>query len=348
MIGQRAATSRIAVVGGGLIGLFTAVYLREAGHAVDLFDSRDLVAEASWAGGGIISPLRPWHEPESVWTLARRGMYLVEHWSKRLLAAGIDVEYQRSGMRVYDEVDIIQAWCREQAVECSVASESSVFLPWVSQVRTNRYGRAVVRYAQSLGVRLFPWTPVRTLTPRKDSTTLSFDGAVRSFDAAVVTAGAWSSSVMDSAGLTLDVRPVRGQMLQLGASRHSDLDTIRQPRGAYAIPRRDGSVIVGSPLEHAGYDRLPTSDGMRQLLDAVDAIVPDASERPVLAQWAGLRPWAARPEPIIGQHPVSPSLWLNTGHFRNGVTLAAASAEHLEAVMAGRAAPQPAFAIDSA
>ena len=41
--------------------------------------------------------------------------------------------------------------------------------------------------------------------------------------------------------------------------------------------------------------------------------------------------------PIIGEHPEINGLYLNTGHFRNGVILAPASAQLLLDIMLGRA-----------
>jgi len=47
------------VVGGGVIGLLSAYLLENAGQSVTLLDSEAVGTEASWAGGGIVSPLYP-------------------------------------------------------------------------------------------------------------------------------------------------------------------------------------------------------------------------------------------------------------------------------------------------
>ncbi|MGE4408349.1 NAD(P)/FAD-dependent oxidoreductase, partial [Pseudomonas sp.] len=62
------------VVGGGVIGLLSALQLAEAGCQVTLLDQGDTGREASWAGGGIVSPLYPWRYSEAVTALA--------HWSQ--------------------------------------------------------------------------------------------------------------------------------------------------------------------------------------------------------------------------------------------------------------------------
>jgi glycine oxidase len=52
---------RIFVVGGGAIGMLTALESREAGHDVVLFERGETGRKSAWAGGGIISLLFPWH-----------------------------------------------------------------------------------------------------------------------------------------------------------------------------------------------------------------------------------------------------------------------------------------------
>jgi glycine oxidase len=50
---------------------------------------------------------------------------------------------------------------------------------------------------------------------------------------------------------------------------------------------------------------------------------------PLVQHWAGLRPASPLNIPIIGRHPQLDNLYLNSGHFRYGVTMAPASAEIL-------------------
>ncbi|MHB8428410.1 MAG: NAD(P)/FAD-dependent oxidoreductase, partial [Acidiferrobacterales bacterium] len=59
------------IVGGGIIGLLSAHGLALAGESVVILDRQSVGSEASWAGGGILSPLYPWRYPEAVDPLAR-------------------------------------------------------------------------------------------------------------------------------------------------------------------------------------------------------------------------------------------------------------------------------------
>jgi glycine oxidase len=108
--------------------------------------------------------------------------------------------------------------------------------------------------------------------------------------------------------------------------------------GHYAIPRRDGHVLVGSTLEYVGFDRRTTGDARTLLLNFVRRYLPDLLADGPVKQWAGLRPGSPRGIPFIGEVPGIDGLYVNAGHFRNGVVLGLASARLLRGIMTGTVA----------
>jgi glycine oxidase len=48
---------------------------------------------------------------------------------------------------------------------------------------------------------------------------------------------------------------------------------------------------------------------------------------PIIKHWSGLRPGTPENLPTISAHPSIQNLYLNTGHFRYGLTMAPASAK---------------------
>lgn len=60
----------VVIIGGGVIGCLTAVNLVQAGWTVTLMERGNTGREASWAGGGIVSPLYPWRYSEAISALA--------------------------------------------------------------------------------------------------------------------------------------------------------------------------------------------------------------------------------------------------------------------------------------
>ena len=91
----------ILMVGAGVMGMLSALELAEAGQRVLMIDQGRAGLEASWAGGGIISPLYPWRYAPPITALAT--------WSQQafpdLIASltdstGIDSELSANGMLV--------------------------------------------------------------------------------------------------------------------------------------------------------------------------------------------------------------------------------------------------------
>ena len=139
----------------------------------------------------------------------------------------------------------------------------------------------------------------------------------------VLTAGAWSGALLPN----LKVKPIKGEMLLL-RGKPGVLDCIILDGEIYLVPRKDGCILVGSTVEDAGFDTLPTCAARAQLLKKSRALLPALAEFNIEQHWAGLRPQAPGVLPLIGAAGIN-GLYLNTGHFRLGITLAPASAKKL-------------------
>jgi glycine oxidase len=155
-------------------------------------------------------------------------------------------------------------------------------------------------------------------------------------DQVVLTAGAWSGELLATLGLELPVAPVKGQMI-LFKCQDNFLPAMVLARTRYAIPRRDGHVLVGSTLEHAGFDKTPTDQALQSLRASAHELLPALKDAEPVAHWAGLRPGSPDGIPFIGPVPSHLGLWLNCGHYRNGLVLAPASCQLLADLMLGQA-----------
>lgn len=340
------------VVGGGAVGLSSAQALLRAGYSVTLLERGEIGREASWAGGGILSPLCPWDYSDEVTRLASRGADLFAAWADELQqATGIDSEYERSGMLVLPPCDmsLAQRWCAEHAtplqqveaqeVESVLGPADALLLPQVAQVRNPRLLHALRRRAEMLGCHIIENCEVQQVVAEHGHVQkLLTSRGEFSAGSYVVTAGAWSRQLLGQHALQLDIRPVRGQML-LYKFDTPPLQHIVLQRDLYLIPRRDGYLLVGSTLEEAGFDKSVTATARKKLQQRAELLLPQLRNMPVVQQWAGLRPGSPHNIPTIGRHPQLGNLYLNSGHFRYGVTMAPASAEILLNDIAGVAQP---------
>lgn len=324
---------KIIVVGGGIVGCMTALTLAQSGHQVMIVERNKIAAqtsgEASWAGAGLLFPLLPWFYKVEVNRLSLAGAALYPEICQQLLKdTGIDPEYIQSGMLIKPPYDKILAldWCKNNHVPVEQQSEN-LLLPSVGQVRNPKLLQALRQSLIHHGVQLIEQTE---LMPIKETSEISAwqttDGQVLVADKFVVTSGAWSFELLKETASTLNIKPMRGQML-LYKTPVNSLSHIVYQDGFYLVPRQDGYLLAGSTLEDVGFDTGVTDTVKQEMQVKAEAIMQSLKHAPIIKHWSGLRPGTPDNLPTIGRHPTIDNLYLNTGHFRYGLTMAPACAQ---------------------
>ena len=313
------------------MGLATAAALLQQGAKVAVLERGAVGRESSWAGGGILSPLCPWDYSDEVNRLALRGMSLFSEFAGALHeATGIDPEYLRSGMLVLPPYDLqtAQIWCTEHGMRTELRNDG-LFLPDIAQTRNPRLVKALHTSVKQLGGHIVEHCEVQEIVEKAGQVAhLATTQGNFSADAYVVTAGAWSKVLLGEHALQADIRPIRGQMLLFKFDAPPILHIVLQ-QDIYLIPRRDGHLLVGSTREDVGFDKSTTEEAHAMLLQRAIALLPALRDMPVIRHWAGLRPGSPGNIPTIGRHPHLPNLFINSGHYRYGVTMSPSSVEVL-------------------
>lgn len=315
-----------------MVGCLTAMALTKQGCKVTVLDRGVLGAEASWAGGGILFPLLPWHYSEEVNKLALAGAALYPGLVQELIdITGIDPEFTVSGMRVLPDFDrvIAQRWCQAHEINLELHGDQ-LWLPQVAQVRNPRLIKAVRSWLEINAVELREGTEIVGLKVHGDqiSALQTKAGELLQADQYVVTAGAWSKQVLGPYALDIELKPMRGQMLLFKLA-PGLLQEILYHEDFYLIPRKDGHILAGSTIEDVGYDKSTTPQAAADLYHKAVKLLPALTNAVPVKHWSGLRPGSPDNIPLIARHPALKNLWLNTGHFRYGVTMAPASADLL-------------------
>lgn len=334
-------TYNFIVIGTGVSGLSTALTLLQRGSRVTLLERGEVGAESSWAGGGILSPLLPWDYAEPLSRLALRSMAAYASWVEKIEAqSGCIAEYWQCGMHVLDTVqpNAALAWCKAHDLaahpERTLASDG-LWLPDIAQVRNPRLVAALREAVVRLGGVIHTHCAAETATIQ-GGRMVGVRTALGTFqaDQFVLATGAWAGITLPGLAGVPNVRPIRGQML-LFKLEPGTLDTILYRKGLYLIPRRDGHVLVGSTVEDAGFDKSIDATTRQRLHADAAELLPALSALPPVQHWAGLRPGSPGNIPIIDRHPDFENVFVNTGHYRYGVSMAPASAELLVDLMEG-------------
>ncbi|MCB9655606.1 MAG: FAD-dependent oxidoreductase [Deltaproteobacteria bacterium] len=207
-----------------------------------------------------------------------------------------------------------------------------------AQVDPRRLVRALHRASLRAGVLIHEGALVHRIVHAKGQVEAVelVDQKVRT-DIVVLAAGAWSSQIFGSELHKSKVKPVRGQMVVLRPRRAPSRPFIAAG-GRYLVSRRDGRVLVGATMEECGFNKSTTAEGVSGLLSWALDTVPALAEASFVESWAGLRPATPDHRPLIGTTGVG-GLFVATGHHRNGVLHAPATAEFIRDLILERTPP---------
>ena len=341
-LGQR--TTDVILIGDGIIGLSTALELdRQGVHCVVFGTERSGVA--SFAAAGLLAPsigqvppaARPFFEanmrlyPALLATLAEVDPTL------SLVSGLVVVEGDAGGHAPAIPAPHLTSEEVQRLEPSLEAPRGAVVYPTDGAIDNVRLMRALRLTAERRpGIQLVAEAPVESIDVRPGQVVVSTESGHRVTAArAILGAGAWSPQIQ---GLPrpVPVFPLKGQMLALGVCR------IRRAvvgNGVYLVPRGN-ETIIGSTSERAGFDVSTSPQAIEALRVAATTLCPALAASESARAWAGVRPATPDMLPILGPDPDHPELLYATGHSRNGILLAPATAKVLAELVAG---DQPSF-----
>ncbi len=336
------------IVGAGVMGLLCARSLARAGRDVLLIDqSQDITRRSSWAGGGMAMPIYPWRCVEEILALMQRAYILYPSLIRELWQeTGIDIEWFVSGILTLETTEQTQAedWALKYNIPLEVLlpeevqnlipalathHQGGIWLPTVAQVRNPRLLRALESSVAQIPLIQRQFCTVQSCVQKKNKVIgVQASTGFIAADEVVITAGAWSGLLLDQLGVDFPIFPVRGQIL-LWQAPAKLLPCMLVNQGYYLIPRQDGCILAGSSMEHVGFDQSTTTQMYDELYQMAINLAPELSQYPVVKHWAGLRPGSTHGIPKIGRVAGIDNVWINVGHFRNGLLMAPSSNEIL-------------------
>ncbi len=359
---------KIAVIGGGLMGLWPALDLAQAGASVAVFEAADAPRGASWAAAGMLAPLGEAIEGAGASAgLPAFGVYGLECWRQRAAVfarAGLDIGWRAKGSLLLGAPDaaagLYAEWAQKAAglgLEAHVLDgaalhrkaphlaknfKAGLWVPGEASVDPRLVLSALRAMFTAAGGVYQSGCAVTRLRIRggKVCGVMLADGTAFDADSVIVAAGYESGAIE---GVPVEpLIPVKGQMLALCVPPEGVPDAVIRAEGAYIVPRSGapGRVIVGATSAPHCADSHIDPQVSEDLRSKAIAVLPDLAKAKVLSSWSGVRPRFADGRPRIGPcHGANApqGLYVNAGHYRNGVLQAPASAQILSALIMGAA-----------
>ena len=342
-------TVDVIVGGGGIIGLSAALELARNGYRVRVLEKGRAMSEASWAAAGMLSGNDPDH-PAELAQLARLSMRLypeylsvVEGLSGRavpvrtqatIVTTRIGSEFHPNETKVCPALSVQEA---ERRIP-GLATDGRSFC-WMEELSLNPRDlcAALPLAAAAAGVELQQETEVLAVTSRDSAVEVKTQRGTVGGGAFVNCCGAWAGGVRHS-GLerapAAAVEPRKGQMLAVRVPPPLELQYVLRSPEIYLVPRGEGLIAIGATVERAGFDRRVDPLVVAQLRAQASELWPPMVSAPVVESWSGLRPGTPDELPLIGSAGV-PRCWMATGHFRNGILLAPATAVIVRQLLQG-------------
>lgn len=356
---------RVVIIGCGVIGAMAAYELSQVpGLEVIVLDQQPPAHGATGAALGVLVGIISQKAKGRSWRLRETSLRRYETLIPELEAkVGRSLLYNRQGiLSLCFDPTALPHWESLQAIRqaqgygleiWSVAQVAAacpqlnlttvaagIYSPQDRQLDPTALTLALVEAAQQQGTQFQFDQAVTDLDTTATGVTLRTPTQAIVADAVVIAAGLGSPALTQALHQPVPMGPVLGQALQVQLETplgHSDFQPAINGHDIHIVPLGQGRYWVGATVEFppetdvaAWLAATPEADRLEEVWQGAIAFCPALAQATRTKTWSGLRP---RPQgqaaPVITQIPGHPRVWLASGHYRNGILLAPATALHL-------------------
>jgi glycine oxidase len=332
----------VVVVGGGIVGMATAYYLAKGGVPSIVIERDAIGSHASGFAYGGLSPLGGFGIPGPLAEIAQDGMRLHRELAESLVEeTGMDVDFRvRPSLALaLNEADVqrLQAalpWQQRQPgysarwldaaearrVEPRISEETigAVLIDGTADVEPYRLVLALTRAAEEMGVTVRHGRVTGLRREGGRVTGVILERGEVACSAVVLGLGPWSGETSSWIGTSIEVRPLKGQILRLQAPGPPVACSVGW-RHNYATTKTDGLLWAGTTEEEAGFDEETTLEARDEIGAALVKMLPAMADARVVHQTACLRPLASDGLLLLGRVPGLEHVYMATGAGRKGI-----------------------------
>lgn len=334
------------VLGAGLAGLSLADALREQGFDTAVVEKNDIAAGASGTSGGLVNPAtgrratKTWKaEPcyetiaenlKKIQTNTRRSFYQ----KSGLLRPAVLRKMARKMRKQYRKTNWPDGWCQwksegeiKEMHPGIVCVDGGLWLPIGLSVDVAAFLHAYARYLSEAGV-VFFINKEPTIIQDKSRWIVEIDNeTIKTRQIVFAIGGATKTSYWWD---WLPLHLIKGQTATFSTGGAPlTFSHALSSLGYMAQTQKPDTIVQGSTYEH-DFDHLnPDKEGERYLRNRMRRTLPDLERKiKTVSRWAGLRTSTPDKKPILGAHPVHPSMHLFTGLGSKGLLYSKFLADH--------------------
>ena len=335
----------VVIVGGGVIGCATALYLARRGVSASVVEMNGVATGASGKAAGILTPYSGSCDP-GLLSLSPATLDLHAELADSLPeVTGIDHGYdKRPHLRIaLDEEDVaaLEDWRSKRRAEGFEArwlgpAEAKSLTDWLTAdifaaiecdfeptVDAHAFTTSVWAAAEIGGARLVQGRVTGLLAEngRRAAGVKLDDGSVIRAGHVVIASGPWAGEAGAWLGCRVPVRPQKGQLLYLAPAKDGETPVSigAITKGGVVLPKRLTGTIVGSTREEAGFDVTPTREARDEILAVAARLTDRVDVSDIVNHTACLRPMPEDGVPIVGAAPGWEGVYLATGHWSEGI-----------------------------
>lgn len=332
---------QVIIIGGGIVGSTAAFYLSQD-TSIDLTLIDHGVGTATRAAAGIICPWMAQKKNEDWYKLTSEGAVFYRKLVKDLEAAGAShIPFKQTGtIGLKSKPELLEKIQK-------IAEDRRVDTPTIGQITTLQ-GPEVTDYLPPLkpdfygihlegggridGGRLIDILQEEVLknggarlqgqAKMLDEYTVELDGQKLSADHIILAVGAWLPHILEPLGYQVDVRPQKGQLLELDTEYDTNNWPVCMPYGEIDIlPFENGKIIIGATHEdNMGYDLELDSEKIKAMHNKASEFMLNLANYPVARTRIGTRAYTSDYAPFYGTIEDMKSVWVASGLGSSGLT----------------------------
>jgi gamma-glutamylputrescine oxidase len=368
----------VAIVGAGITGAATALWLARAGVEVVVLEGRHIAAGASGRNGGFIATGTTEDYAEAIirhgrayarrtWAFSVVNALLAAQLNDELNSEGWQCDYRRRGsLRLASseaELESIRTstlllgedgWGAEMVERQDLPTRlreayfGGSFHPLNGEIQPAKFVAGIAMLAQRAGAIFHEQSPVTTLVVDGDGVALTTLQGKLHARVLMLAANAWLPEMTEQLGanwLSTCVVPTRGQIIATESVSEKLFPCPCAGDHGYQYWRQldDGRLVVGGWRNHAfatenTLDETPDQAVQQRL----DAFVHETLRLPdvgIEQRWAGIMAFSSDGLPLIGKFPGTSNCYISGGYTGHGNAYALQAGNMISELIQGREHP---------